>query len=609
MLHRAAARAAILITAAAVLFGGTATLASAAAAKRTPVDAAFAHLRTSLETAHGLTKRERLSMLRTAGRAKAQHAHRRPCISIRTLELLRERIVRTKAHVGGLTRVELAIVRAAPRSDCARTTRKVTIQRAIIVGGPIKPLPRAHVAPEQDELQAPGRVQGQFGINAGPATTVVPAAAPVESSAIRFSTLSDLNGPIDTQQIQEPSEASAGKVVWYTHNSGAAYSLDGGKTFTSVDPRQMFPEAGHPWCCDQQVVYAPQINRFIWYAQYWCEVPDHRCDHKPARENYVRILAASPQAIAAAPPDDPGAAWEDWLITPRDVGLKHQWLDFPDLAVGRHSLYFTTNTFKSGNVGSVLSVIARIPLSQLKRGRDLSMSYYLDHETNSYRIAQGAGTHAYFGVNQDPRELFTLSWDEASPLLFPHHTRHAVSAFTDRASQAAGLNWSFRTDARITAATRRGDQLWFAWSEGRSICRTHCNDGQQPQLEQVWPQPHVHVVVVDRRSFRLVRDRFIHNPDFAIAFPSLATDSLGRVGMTFSYGGGTAGNPSAAAGYLTGGEAFRQVAPSPASGAQGDYFSLRPDWPDGSRLTASGFIFTDTGNGANPHWLFYRYSR
>ena len=74
--------------------------------------------------------------------------------------------------------------------------------------------------------------------------------------------------------------------------------------------------------------------------------------------------------------------------------------------------------------------------------------------------------------------------------------------------------------------------------------------------------------------------------------------------MSFTYGGGAAGNSSPAAGYLTGGEAFRQVARSPAPGFQGDYFSLRRDWPDGRRLTGSGYVTDEVGD---VHWLFYRY--
>jgi hypothetical protein len=141
------------------------------------------------------------------------------------------------------------------------------------------------------------------------------------------------------------------------------------------------------------------------------------------------------------------------------------------------------------------------------------------------------------------------------------------------------------------------------------MCRARCA-GDHPKIERAWPQPHVHMVVVNARSFNRVRERFIHNPDFAIGYPTLATDSRGRVGMTFSYGGGTAGNASPAAGYVTGGEEFRQVRASPAPGEQGDYFSLRPDWPDRSRFTASGYISDFDGEGSpTSHWLYYRYSR
>ena len=185
-----------------------------------------------------------------------------------------------------------------------------------------------------------------------------------------------------------------------------------------------------------------------------------------------------------------------------------------------------------------------------------------------------------------------------------HFTKHSVTATADYESLTAGLDWGLRTNDRVVTATRSGNQLWLAWSEGRSICRT------AGSCQQFWPQPHIHAIAVDTRSFRLTHERFIHNPNYAIDYPSLATDSRGRVGMSFSYGGGSADNASPAAGYLTGGEVFRQVATSPQPGYQGDYFALRQDSPVGSRLTGTGYV-TDVDSGGNTvvRRLFYRYSR
>jgi hypothetical protein len=500
----------------------------------------------------------------------------------------------------------LAAAALAPTSAAGRTyhAKHVVIQRPpLIVGGPLHPLPRVPTKPEEDEgLEAPPET-GAATIDPGPETTVMPVpdgGFPVAGDPFAVPQVTDLGDLSARDDLAEPSQASAGKVVWYTGNSGAAFSLDGGETFKGVDPRRMFPEGSNAFCCDQVVLYAPQINRFVWLIQYWCERRDVRCDDVGS-ENLQRLAVASPQAIARNR-RDPAAAWTQWVITPRDVGMKHAWLDYPDLGLGRHSLYLTSNSFSGPDFAG--NLVGRIGLHDLKAGGALGLDYIVDRGY-SYKPAQNTGTTGFLASNDDPDRLRTLSWPEGSRTLVSHATRHTVDATLGYRTLADGVNWGDRTDPRITGATRRGTELWFAWSEGRSACTARC-EGRHARIERLWPQPHVHVVTVDAGSFRLLGERFIHNSSYAIAYPTLATDGNGQVGMTFSFGGGAAGNPSPAAGYLTGGEAFRQIAESPAPGEQGDFFSLHPAWPDTTQLTASGYVSDGAGGS---RWLFYRFTR
>jgi hypothetical protein len=311
------------------------------------------------------------------------------------------------------------------------------------------------------------------------------------------------------------------------------------------------------------------------------------------------VLTASPAAIARHR-KDPGSAWNRWVIHPGDLGLPHHFLDYPDLAVSGRSVLLTMNVFgkKFG------SVVARVSLGDLKRARNLKLDYYFDRNGDTYRIAQQGGNRAFVAGHATGTDLLTLAWDRGSPLLFEHRTPHTEIATYDYESLTEGVDWGERLDASVQGGTQRGNELWFAWAEGRSVCLRRCGGGR-PVLDDLWPQPHVHVVVVDARTFDLVRERFIHNDDYAIGYPTLATDSLGRVGMSFSFGGGTVGNASPAAGYLTDTEEFHQVVSSPGPGDQGDYMSLRPDWPDQTRFTGSGYVTQDD----EPRWIFYRYSR
>jgi hypothetical protein len=533
-----------------------------------------------------------------------------------TLEDLRAAIRRSRApHVRGLDATEFAVLRTRGGGGCALRTRQVTIEPELpLLGGPITPLKPVKRKPNEGEDFPPLRVtHGAPKPDPGPPTTVTPASPAGQlgtrkSNPFVFSTITDVGHTEGANETAEPSQASAGNVVWYTGNDdrddGAAYSLDHGATFTHVDPRKMFPEGDHAFCCDQVVIYAPQINRFIWFIQYWCPEPDQRCA-EPRSSNQDRLLIASPQEIAK----DPTGAWKSWVIRPQDLHAPHQWLDYPDLGLGRHSLYITSNVFG----GAVSSVVARVALSDLKAEGNLKLRYFDDPDHGSYRAVQGSKTRGTLVSHDSDSRLMALTWEEGSPLLLLHRPGHSVEATDDAESSpdAFGTHdaWNSRSDDRILGATRRGNTVWVAWNEGRSRCVARC-EGDHPKEQKLWAQPHVHIVVLNARTLRRVRERFIYNDHFAIAYPSLASNSLGQVAMTFSYGGGTAGNASPAAGFLTGGEAFRQVAPSPAAGQQADYFSLRPDWPDGKRFTASGYVSADTGDGyPSVHWLFYRFSR
>jgi hypothetical protein len=80
----------------------------------------------------------------------------------------------------------------------------------------------------------------------------------------------EIVGPKDFNQrvdeiVSEPSGASTGDgVVFSTANWVAAYSDDGGGSFTQLDPTTVFPNDAVGFCCDQIVQYVPSINRFIW---------------------------------------------------------------------------------------------------------------------------------------------------------------------------------------------------------------------------------------------------------------------------------------------------------------------------------------------------------
>src|SRR2546425_5882736 len=119
----------------------------------------------------------------------------------------------------------------------------------------------------------------------------------------------------------EPSGASGNGVIFVSANWRVAYSLDGGGTFTVLDPTTIFPNDAVGYCCDQIIQYAPSIDRFIWLLQ----------------GNGVRLAVASPAQVK----NSGGTAWTYWNLTPDVFGQQGASFDYPDLSVGNNFLYMS----------------------------------------------------------------------------------------------------------------------------------------------------------------------------------------------------------------------------------------------------------------------------
>src|SRR5262249_36020919 len=86
-----------------------------------------------------------------------------------------------------------------------------------------------------------------------------------------FSSTNLGGAPRNGGEPKEPTVAIGHNVAWYTGNTSVGYSTDAGKTWTTVDPSTILPDpASNGLCCDQQVIYAPAQNLFVWVLQYFC---------------------------------------------------------------------------------------------------------------------------------------------------------------------------------------------------------------------------------------------------------------------------------------------------------------------------------------------------
>jgi hypothetical protein len=400
-----------------------------------------------------------------------------------------------------------------------------------------------------------------------------------------LTTNTELTSPAQTQtasNVDEPSAAANGQVVFYTGNWYAAVSTDGGGTFKYIDPANAFRASDPPnssFCCDQIVHYIPQIDTFVWLLQYGNAANSDNSDNL--------------QRLAFAKTDDvKQGRWRLFDITTSFLGKPGAFLDFPDLAVGAKSLYVTTNIFIGADQAG--SAVVRIPLDSIEGGRPVAKPF-VSMDLQSFRVAQNCGATAYFAAHQDTSTLAVFSWDESQDT----PTRSSIGVarwigadgYTSRTPD--GHRWLDRADPRITGATMAANELWFAWSVDSGSNRR--------------PKPFVQIARIDAGNLTLLENINIFDPDSAICYAALSTNANQEVGVSYMIGGGPR-YPSHVVGILTGTRKDTIVASSdrgpladPRTGKEewGDYLTVRRMFPNQKLFAATGYTLKGAGDGSN----------
>jgi hypothetical protein len=323
---------------------------------------------------------------------------------------------------------------------------------------------------------------------------------------------------------QEPSGASAprsgGNVVFITANSSALYSIDGGSTFTKLDPTTIFNnkvEGG--FCCDQIVQYAPSIHRFIWLMQF----KRATLSGGVQGPNLQRIAVASPAGIVA----NAKTAWTYWDLDSKvTFSLGNNWLDYPDMAVGNNYLYVSCD-----EVGVGLLVV-RIPLKQLQSGGFISLRYtHPADSSHAYggHLTQTTGDTAFWAGHIGTSTLRVFSWPESSTKYSWDDIPIGTYSNTGISSKTPdGHDWltkgSHFPGTAVLGLTRSGNDLWLAWTAG---------------TDRNFSQPHIEMVDLDiLNNLNLKQQVQIWNSTLSFAYPALATNrATGEIGLSLEHGG------------------------------------------------------------------------
>lgn len=404
--------------------------------------------------------------------------------------------------------------------------------------------------------------------------------------------------------INEPSGATnnanvAQSVTLETFNTSAAMSLNSGGAWMPLDPTTIFPKADGGFCCDQVVLFIPKIDRFVWVMQSCPVAGCIASGGKPDGPDTERLAAASPETLAAS---GGRAGWTFWDITPSNLGLQSSdLLDAPDLAIGNNFLYVSFDDVSS-SFGTGMMVL-RIPLSEIASGSNITWQATKPQDAQQARLChltQTPGDSAFWaGMNSDssirvfsmPETSSKYSWHDVSIGTWPNDPGN-LTAFTPD-----GVNWlskpqsgqDFQVLGSLRLMQSGSDHVLFAWNAARG-------DG--------FTQPHVQWVTLDAATLNLVSQQQLASPTDAIAFPALASNNVGEVGVSAEFGsGGDFENHGV--GFLDDLMLNQTTTSNTGTPRFGDYVTIHNDPTNLARFDAFGYGV----NGGAPDTRFVVFGR
>ncbi len=457
-----------------------------------------------------------------------------------------------------------------------RRLREEALKHVDLPGPPIPVEPGARAAP-------PKVAPTPRPITPGPRSeggTASPGAdnAPAPGDFVYFRATPQTWNTIGTATVAEPSVGNAGSIIFSTANWYNSYSLDGGQTFSFVDPRTEFPNLDGGWCCDQTVVYDRSHDQIVLQLLYLYS--------SSTGKGSYRTAFAPASAIGSG-----SWCYYDW--NPQSFGLPSgQWLDYPEVALSNNFVWYSANVFNASNAWQS-TVIWRIPLGPVSTCSSLGYNWFDVTDRFTFSLAQGATDTMYWFSNNSTSSLRTYHWAENSNTIFWNDIGVATWSDSGRVCTAPdGQNWCARADGS------HGRTAWVA----NGIAGLMWNASQGGSF----PFPYVDVARINVSNMTLIDQPIIWNPSFAWIYPGVGVDGRGHIAGTVQWGGGgsypNTGNfiyddfdatPPPWEVYLLAGSAD-------GAGNWGDYYHSRPHGTNLYNWVATGE--TRLANGSVQAW-------
>jgi hypothetical protein len=325
--------------------------------------------------------------------------------------------------------------------------------------------------------------------------------------------------------IAEPDIATNGGRVMITWNKGAAFSRDGGRTFTFANPKSAFPSAHDGFCCDQSVVYVPRYDLWVWVLQYWADDAG----------NIIRL------AVARGDSGFDNHLFEKVDLSPVTFGWSTTAeFDYPDTGLTDRNFFLTVNTFDDDEYDGTL--VLRIPLADLAAAiPSIANAFFLKTDNDSAALAAGAHDTMYFASHVDTAKLRLWAWPDNSTSTtsyFIDHTRYPYfSLFPFSCRRKGGPlagDWCERrfksgdltNDDRPTTAWVANGVIGVAWNAQQSPAHG-------------FPYPYVMAVRINEATKALINEPYIWNRKYAFQYLDVVPNEKGELGGLVVQGGGS----------------------------------------------------------------------
>lgn len=396
--------------------------------------------------------------------------------------------------------------------------------------------------------------------------------------------------------LAEPGAANNGVHVFYTGNTHAEFSTDGGATYTAVTIPGG-PDDAPIACCDLDVLLDNARRVTFWSVLYL---------NSGGTNGVIRIFVRPDIPLANSCSYDIDPAGTANNITP----------DYPHLGLSNNHLYLTTN-----NIGSAGWVGAQVRRFNIDQMADCAATVTTDVFTYKGRVgqrvlvpAQGAWETIYWGMLENTTTFRIFQWKQTSPT--PTSVTRIIQASTFANPDCRGGVGNFDFIERSTAWSITGFRLRGAVGKGQIAF--FWNVGP----DSAHPQGHVHAAVFSEGSFSLLAQPHIFNSAFCFGYPAVAANKRGDLGMTIAAGGKAGGGGTAAQGFVgmdddftSGIGNFGTFALTAAGthnrsdGRYGDYFTAHPWEPCEKWFNATNYALNGGSATTNVNARYVEFGR